>query len=100
LPSIGEPQGAVTGGVDTHSENHVAGVVDQVGRVLGGEIFAVTAAGYRAALRWMRTHGRLEKVGVEGTGGYGSRPGPISEQPGCGGGRGHRAQPASPAPTG
>jgi transposase len=72
LPSIAEPQGSVTGGVDTHSENHVAAVVDQVGRILGSETFAVTAAGYRAALRWMRTHGRLEKVGVEGTGSYGT----------------------------
>ncbi len=28
--------------------------------------------GYRAALAWMRAHGELVKVGVEGTGSYGA----------------------------
>jgi transposase len=72
LPSIAEQQRPVTGGVDTHSEVHVAAVVDQVGRILGSESFAATEAGYRAALAWMRRHGRLERVGVEGTGSYGT----------------------------
>jgi transposase len=72
LLSIAEQHRPVTGGVDTHSEIHVAAVVDQVGRVLGSETFAATEAGYRAALAWMRTHGRLEIVGVEGTGSYGT----------------------------
>ena len=51
---------------------HVAAVVDQVGRVLGTQAFPATAAGYRAALAWMRAHGELVKVGVEGTGSYGA----------------------------
>lgn len=72
MPSIAEQDRTVTGGVDTHSEVHVAAVVDQVGRILGSESFAATASGYRAALSWMRRHGRLEKVGVEGTGSYGT----------------------------
>jgi transposase len=50
----------------------VAAVVDQVGRVLGTQAFPATAAGYRAALAWMRAHGELVKVGVEGTGSYGA----------------------------
>ena len=62
----------VTGGVDTHAEVHVAGMVDQAGRVLGTGEFPVSAAGYRAALAWMRGHGELVKVGVEGTGSYGA----------------------------
>lgn len=70
--SIAEQHRPVTGGVDTHSEIHVAAVVDQVGRVLGSETFAATEAGYRAALAWMRAHGQLESVGVEGTGSYGT----------------------------
>jgi len=40
-------------------------VVDQVGRVLGTQAFPATAAGYRAALAWMRAHGELARVGVE-----------------------------------
>jgi transposase len=72
LPSIAEQAPPVTGGVDTHSEIHVAAVVDQVGRVLGSETFAATQAGYQAALAWMRSHGRLDRVGVEGTGSYGT----------------------------
>ena len=62
----------VTGGVDTHAEVHVAGVADQTGRVLGTREFPATAAGYAAALAWMRGHGDLVKVGVEGTGSYGA----------------------------
>jgi transposase len=72
LPSIAEQPRPVTGGVDTHSEIHVAAVVDQVGRVLGSESFAASEVGYRAALRWMCSHGQLEAVGVEGTGSYGT----------------------------
>jgi hypothetical protein len=58
--------------VDTHAETHVAAVIDQVGRVLGTEAFAGSAAGYRAAWVWMCSYGRLEMVGVEGTGSYGA----------------------------
>jgi len=72
LPSIAEQARPVIGGVDTHSESHVAAVVDQVGRVLGSETFPATEPGYQAALTWMRSHGRLEAVGVEGTGSYGT----------------------------
>ena len=62
----------VTGGVDIHADVHVAAVVDQVGRVLGTRAFPADAAGYRAARAWMRAHGELVKVGVEGTGSYGA----------------------------
>ncbi|MGE5287808.1 MAG: IS110 family transposase [Micromonosporaceae bacterium] len=72
MPRIAEQDGPVTGGVDTHADVHVAAVVDQVGRVLGTQAFPATAAGYRAALAWMRAHGELVKVGVEGTGSYGA----------------------------
>jgi transposase len=74
MPTIADAGQArlVTGGVDTHAEVHVAGVVDQAGRVLGTEEFPATTAGYRAALAWMRGHGDLVKVGVEGTGSYGA----------------------------
>jgi transposase len=62
----------VTGGVDTHSKTHHVAAVDQTGRVLGDQEFPATAAGYRALLAWLRTFGRVVKVGVEGTGTYGA----------------------------
>lgn len=72
MPTIPDTVRLVTGGVDTHAEVHVAGVADQTGRVLGTQQFPATAEGYRAALAWMRGHGNLAKVGVEGTGSYGA----------------------------
>jgi transposase len=66
-----EPQRTVYGGVDTHKEFHVAAVIDEVGRILGTETFAATAAGYRRLERWLERHGQIAKVGVEGTGCYG-----------------------------
>jgi transposase len=72
MPRIAEQAGPVTGGVDTHADVHGAAVVDQVGRVLGTEAFPATAAGYRAAVAWMSSHGELARAGVEGTGSYGA----------------------------
>src|SRR5947207_5957509 len=72
MSRIAEQAGPVTGGVDTHADVHVAAVVDQVGRVLGTRAFPADASGYAGALVWMRAHGELAKVGVEGTGSYGA----------------------------
>jgi transposase len=74
MPSI-TPDPAVievVGGVDTHLDTHTAAVIDPLGRVLGTEQFPATAAGYAALLAWMRGHGHLGRVGVEGTGAYGA----------------------------
>ena len=62
----------VTGGVDTHKDTHTAAVVDAHGRVLGHREFLTSTAGYRALLGWLRSHGELVKVGIEGTGAYGA----------------------------
>jgi transposase len=62
----------VTGGVDTHLDTHTAAVIDTIGRVLGTQQFPATASGYRTLLGWMRSFGRLRKIGVEGTGAYGA----------------------------
>ncbi|HEY5988948.1 MAG TPA: transposase [Streptosporangiaceae bacterium] len=72
MPRIAEQAGPVTGGVDTHADVHVAAVVDQVGRVLGTQAFPADASGYAGVLAWMRGHGGLARVGVEGTGSYGA----------------------------
>lgn len=62
----------VVGGVDTHLDEHVAAVIDQVGGLLGVARFAVTPVGYRQLVAWMRGFGSLDRVGVEGTGSYGA----------------------------
>ena len=69
--SIVENPDAVVGGVDTHVDMHMAAVVNHVGGLLGVEAFATTHNGYRQLLSWLRSHGELVLVGVEGTGSYG-----------------------------
>ena len=63
---------ALTGGVDTHSQVHVAAVIDHLGGVLGVESFPVDRAGYVALGDWMCGFGDIDVVGVEGTGSYGA----------------------------
>jgi len=72
LPTLTANDVVVTGGVDTHQDVHVAAALDQLGRVLGTESFPTTVAGYRRLLAWLRRHGTVDKVGVEGTGSYGA----------------------------
>jgi transposase len=62
----------VCGGVDTHSLIHVAAVVDANGGLLGVEEFEVSRAGYDKLLDWLRGHGQIIRVGIEGTGSYGA----------------------------
>ncbi|URN14615.1 IS110 family transposase [Streptomyces sudanensis] len=63
---------AVVGGVDTHTDFHQAAVIDSIGRHLATEAFPTSPAGYRRLLDWLRSHGDLMAVGVEGTGAYGA----------------------------
>jgi transposase len=62
----------ITGGVDTHGLTHHAAVIDSVGRHLTDREFPATTGGYRDLLDWMRSHGTLTAVGIEGTGAYGA----------------------------
>src|SRR5215470_1263841 len=62
----------VTGGVDTHADNHVAAALDGIGGLLGVQEFAATAAGYARLLGWLRGFGTVGLVGIEGTGSYGA----------------------------
>jgi len=62
----------VTGGVDTHRDIHVVAALDEHGAELGVESFPTTPAGYRAALRWLRSFGEVRRIGVEGTASYGA----------------------------
>ena len=73
MTSMAPANPVVVGGIDTHKELHVAAVVDRDdGRLIETKEFSTTRAGYRALLRWMRSHGELQAVGVEGTGSYGA----------------------------
>lgn len=62
----------VFGGIDTHADTHTVAAVDGVGRFLGHETVRANPRGYAAALTWLRGHGEVCKVGVEGTGAYGA----------------------------
>ena len=62
----------VIGGVDTHGRTHHAAAIDTAGRMLATAQFDADGTGYRRLLRWLRTHGELRCVGVEGTGSYGA----------------------------
>ena len=63
---------AVTGGVDTHAEVHVAAALDGIGGLLGVEEFPATPAGYAQLLAWLGGFGQVCLVGIEGTGSYGA----------------------------
>jgi transposase len=63
---------AVTGGVDTHADVHVAAALDPIGGLLGVEEFPVSPAGYARLLGWLGGFGTVALVGIEGTGSYGA----------------------------
>ena len=63
---------AVTGGVDTHLDVHVAAALDDIGGLLGVESFEASPAGNDKLLAWLRAFGAVALVGVEGTGSYGA----------------------------
>jgi transposase len=62
----------VIGGVDTHGRTHHAAAIDSAGRILGSSEFEANSGGYRELLAWLRGHGTIGSVGVEGTGSYGA----------------------------
>jgi len=72
MTTMTEARPVVTGGVDTHLDLHVVAALDPIGGVLGTASFPTTASGYRQLLAWLRSHGQVGRVGVEGTGSYGA----------------------------
>ena len=66
------PESEVIGGVDTHKHAHHAAVIDGNGRLLGGREFPSDATGQADLLAWMRSHGAVRSIGIEGTGFYGA----------------------------
>jgi transposase len=63
---------AITGGVDTHADTHMAAALDPIGGLLGVQEFPATAAGYARLLDWLGGFGTVCLVGIEGTGSYGA----------------------------
>ena len=63
---------AITGGVDTHADVHVAAALDPLGGLLGVQEFPATPAGYGLLLGWLGGFGTVCLVGIEGTGSYGA----------------------------
>lgn len=59
-------------GIDTHKDTHHAAIIDSLGREVGDREFPSTGAGHRAMLAWLDGAGVVGKVGVEGTGSYGT----------------------------
>lgn len=62
----------VIGGVDTHKHTHYAAGIDAQGRLLGHREFPANDSGYAALLRWLRTQGQVQAIGVESTGSFGA----------------------------
>jgi transposase len=67
-----EPVRAVTLGVDTHADVHVAAALDERGRRLGIYSVPSTPAGFADLVTWAGRFGPLEQAGIEGTGSYGA----------------------------
>lgn len=62
----------VIGGVDTHKDRHCAVAIDMVGSELGCRFFPTNAEGYAELISWLESFGELDRLGVEGSGGYGA----------------------------
>ena len=70
--TIVEDKRAITGGVDTHADVHVAAALDPIGGLLGVQEFPATTAGDAGLTGWLAGFGTVALVGVEGTGSYGA----------------------------
>ena len=55
---------AITGGVDTHADAHVAAALDPIGGLLGVQEFPATAAGYARLLDWLGGFGTVCLAGI------------------------------------
>ena len=54
---------AITGGVDTHADVHVAAALDPIGGLLGVREFPATPAGYACLLGWLGGFGTVSLAG-------------------------------------
>ena len=61
----------IVGGVDTHSDAHVAAALSTGGHIIAIRSFSTDQVGYWNMHEWFASAGDLVAVGVEGTGAYG-----------------------------
>jgi transposase len=59
-------------GVDTHKHVHVAVAIDSLGVRLADRAFPADSGGYRQLAEWAEQLGRIDALGIEGTGSYGA----------------------------
>ena len=63
----------VVAGVDTHKDTHHVAVLNAAtGAGLGDMRVPATPAGYDQPRDFVRSHGRIRMIGIEGTGSYGA----------------------------
>jgi transposase len=72
MPTMPDQAGEVVLGVDTHEIEHVAALVDHLGRLLATRSFPASGRGFRSLLAWAVEHGPVGCAGVEGTGSFGA----------------------------
>jgi transposase len=63
---------SVVGGIDPHADTIHVAIVAVTGRSVSDREFTTTTDGYRCAVEFLSAAGALERVGVEGAGGYGA----------------------------
>ncbi|MCK3771288.1 IS110 family transposase [Microbacterium aerolatum] len=66
------PAAALVAGVDTHKDTHHVAILDHVGRPVADREFRADGRGYAQIITFLRDHGDIDRVGVEGTGSYGA----------------------------
>jgi len=66
------PAPVVVGGSDTHADTVHVAAISTLGREVADREFPATAAGYRAAVAFLTSHGPVDQVGIEGTSSYGA----------------------------
>ncbi|GAA4811847.1 IS110 family transposase [Tomitella cavernea] len=62
----------IYGGVDTHAETIHVAAIDDRGQPQADHEYPTTPAGYRKAIAFLHSRGRVRVVGVEGTSSYGA----------------------------
>ena len=65
MPTMPHSAGEVILGVDTHELEHVAALVDQLGRLLATRSFPASGRGFCSLLGWALGHGPVGRAGVE-----------------------------------
>lgn len=62
----------IVAGADTHADTIHVAAITITGALAGDREFPTTRAGYAAAIRFLRSLGQVQRIGVEGTASYGA----------------------------